>query len=140
MIDDGIYSYLTSQAALTTHVATRIYPNHAPQDAARPYIIYAKFGGSPVYEMQGETGLANARYRFECVADKPLTAKTVANALRGELSGYRGLMGSDFISSCFLTNDSDDYEIDPHGRETGFPSVIADYEFHYQQSVPSFST
>lgn len=140
MIEDGIYTYLTAQTALTTHVATRIYPNRAAQNASRPYIVYARFGGEPVYEMQGETGLSSGRYRFMTVADTYASAKTVANALRGELSGYRGSMGSDSISACFLTNESEDFIQDPHGRETGFHEIVSDYEFHYQQTVPSFSS
>src|SRR5690606_1180239 len=97
MIEEGLHTYLTAQAALTAHVSTRIYPNVAPQKATRPFIVYGKSTGSPTYDMEGETGLASAQFQFAIVAEQYSQAKTIADALRKELSGYSGAMGDEDV-------------------------------------------
>lgn len=138
MIEQGLYTYLTAQAALTTHVSTRIHPNVAPQGADKPFIVYGKSTGAPTYDMTGETGLASARFQFAIVADQYSSVKTIADALRKELSGYRGAMGSEDVRRVSLESESDEWLAPASADERGFHQITQDYEFWFTQTTPSF--
>lgn len=50
--------------ALRVLVANRVYPDFAPEDAARPYITYQQVGGQPVNFIDPTVpSMKNARFR-----------------------------------------------------------------------------
>lgn len=56
--------------ALRALVSDRVYPDFAPENAARPYVTYQQIGGFPVNFMDdAEPSQTNARFRVNVWAD-----------------------------------------------------------------------
>ena len=73
--------------ALRALVADRVYPDFAPEGAARPYITYQQLGGFPVNFMDAaEPSQRNARFRVNAWTDTraqaAATAVLIERALR----------------------------------------------------------
>lgn len=66
--------------ALRGLVADRVYPDIAPEAAARPYFTYQAVGGQDTDTLDGQTDLQNARMQVNAWADDRLTAVNLMRA------------------------------------------------------------
>lgn len=100
----------------------RIHPLLAPQDTAKPFIVFHKVTGQRVLTMApaGGTGVENMRYRITCYDDSIATAQAMADNVRKALEAATTL-------SAWHQFEADDYEID-----TGLYSVTQDYSIWYK--------
>ncbi len=80
----AIYGILTASGKVTDEVATRIYPEAAPEGATMPYIVYSIVGNSPV-ETKKETGIDEAQIELFTVASTYTETMTVADIVRETL-------------------------------------------------------
>lgn len=66
-------------AALTSLVSARVYPDIAPQKAARPYIVYQQAGGEAVTFLERAVpSKKNGRFQINTWADTRLAAAALA--------------------------------------------------------------
>lgn len=137
-VESGLYSYLTAQSAVTSLVSTRIYPLAAPQDAAMPFVVYQRISDRHEHHMGGASGVATATIQLDAYASTYLSAKAIAEALRGELQGYRGTMGSYAVRRCHLDGTQDDYEPSETAGDKGTWRVSSDYQIAYHESIPTY--
>jgi len=120
----GLFTFLTSQSALTDLIATRIYSRLMPQKPTLPLLVYNKISNPRVYSQDGDSGLENPRYQFDVWADDPDSAEQIADILIGILSGYKGAMGDETVGASFVENDEDGYD-----AETGLYRVMVEVVF-----------
>lgn len=111
---DIIFSRLTAVSAVTTLIGTRIYPSMAPQDAAKPYVVYAQddMEHFPTFGELG--GLMVADMQLGAWAPTQRVAALIRQEMIKALVGYRPIPGND--SPCFLPetasgNDGYDSEV-----------------------------
>ena len=89
-IEEAVYALLTGDATLSALVSTRIYPRHAPQGAARPYVTYTLIA-SPGHHHQSSTALvASPTFQFGIHADTRAARQRTEAALVGAFDAYAG--------------------------------------------------
>lgn len=138
-IGRGVRTYLAAQAAVSSLVGTRIYPDALPQDATRPALVFTVISSVGEHHLTAAAGIARAIVQIDCYADTRLAANALSEAVRGEMQGYRGAMGSEYVQCCHLQNRIYDYDTPEHGSDQGLYRVIMEWLIWHTESVPTFS-
>lgn len=139
MIEDGIYSYLSGQTALTDVVSTRIYPHVAPTSAKLPYLVFQEIEGSHREHMTAASGLANVLLQVTAYAETEVSLRATCNAVRGELLGHRaGTWGSTAVKAVLSEGDFMQTLPPEHGEEQGVFQGVMQFRVWYRESVPTF--
>jgi len=127
-LEEGLYDHLTNDAGVSALVGTRIYPLVVPQDVALPAIAYQRISGPRDHAHDGPSGLGRARMQFTFVGTSYSQAKSVAEAVRASLDGFKGTMGTVTVGAVLLDNEHDSWA-------TAFdkPVVRHDYMIWYQE-------
>jgi len=84
-IETTLYSTLTADAAVTTFVSTRIYPQLAPPDAQVPYISYQVIATESYNVQPGRPTSERKVVQINIVSDSYLEAKNIAEAVKDAL-------------------------------------------------------
>jgi hypothetical protein len=90
-VDESIvYSYLIggSPSAVSALVGTRVYYVQAPQDVARPYVVYTLVAGTPQNQFDGTPGIEQYRVQIDAYTDEAQgagAARALLKACRDEL-------------------------------------------------------
>ena len=126
-IEDGIYSYLTSQSTITDIVGTRIYPGLLPQDPTLPVVVFFNIGSEPV-AMQDQKPIAMITHiQVDCFALTIRAAKILDKKIKEALllDSYQGVMfGSSPIRRVELIEGGvDDFDDIPNNFR-----VTSDYQ------------
>ena len=133
----GLYSFLTGKAGITGVVGSRIYDTIAPQDATKPFIIFSIVTSEKSNYLSGQAEDAFIILELVVVADTGKTCETITEALRNELSGFTGSMGSINVTSCFFESDSDEYVRPVDGQDFGIFSRVVQYNIWFTESLPT---
>jgi hypothetical protein len=105
MIEEALYSHLSTSTALTAIVSDRIYPMMMPQDPTLPAITYQRISNSPVNTLGGFSSLDNPHIQFDCWTTSYSAAKALGDKLRKALS-------SATTFNALQMSDQDLYEAD----------------------------
>lgn len=128
ILEEGIYAHLTDDAGVAALVGTRIYPLQVPQDVTLPAVAYQRISGPRDHAHDGPTGLVRARVQFSALGSTYLEAKTVTEALRAALDGFKGTMGTVEVQTVFLENERDEW-----AEAFRLPVVRQDVIFWYKE-------
>ena len=79
--ESDLYAELSSDAGVAALVSDRIWPSHASDGTARPYIVYSPVFHGGIYALEGDADLSQVRLQVDCYADDPDTAASVALAV-----------------------------------------------------------
>lgn len=129
--EEGLYSYLTADANLTTLIGSRIYPNIIPEGSASPAVAYQRISSRRWHPHDGRGGLAQVRVQLTITGDSYQSVKGVAEAIREALDGYEGPMGPGGgleIEGCLIDNEIDGFDLD-----TAHQTVRQDYLIMYKE-------
>jgi len=111
----AIRDHLLSNMKINDAVNGRIYLGHVPKHTSIPQrlIIVTDFDRTPIYHLGGETGVASSLVQIDIYATDPGGQRFIGNnsdsigeQVRQTFSGFRGLVGQVFFSSCLLEKDS----------------------------------
>lgn len=92
-IEEAMVAAFMGSATIGALAGDRIYPLTIPQDVALPAAAYQRISGPRTLAHDGPSGLAFARFQVTCTAATYAAAKTLAQAFRVLVDGYRGTMG-----------------------------------------------
>lgn len=106
MIEQALASHLVDDAQLSALVSGRVYYVAAPQEVARPYVVYQRVTAQRMQALDGPCGVARVRIQVTAWADDPAAARDVANAVRESLDG---LTGADGIGAARIDSEVEDY-------------------------------
>jgi hypothetical protein len=87
MIEQNIYTLLSTSVLITPLIGTRVYPLEIPQDPTLPALCYSFVGGSSTNTLT-TTGIAKWRLQVDCYGDTYADAVTLRNAVVQTLNGY----------------------------------------------------
>ncbi len=95
-----VYATLIASGAVTALVSTRIYPDAAPQDSAKPYITFSDVGGIANNYLGDVPGIDNPVVQIEITALTSASREAIKNAvidhgLSFDLQYVMRLAGSD---------------------------------------------
>ncbi len=81
-IENEVFKVLSTTAAITALVSTRIFPAFIPQAAtAFPALVYEKTGGSRINSLSGYTGLQNPIIEINIYAERTTTLQAVSTVV-----------------------------------------------------------
>ena len=138
-IESALFSYLSTKAAVTGQVGTRIYPQIAPESAAHPFLTYTIISTDHTHDTSGATGLANVNMQIDVWADTQLERTTISEVIRDVLDGFTGDMGTENLNirSCFLDSRSNFQEADTEGKSKPTFRASMDFSIWHVESVPA---
>lgn len=130
MIEEGLLTFVKADATVGGLISDRMYGVKLPQQPTLPAIVFFRVSGERIFDTDGETGLADGRFQFDCWDDNLRGARELAEAVRKRLSGYSGAAGGETVQGAFLENDQDlyDSELDAH-------RVMMDYLVWYNETT-----
>ena len=126
-IEEAIHDILVADSSVKA-ITTRCYPSTLPQNPTYPLILYAKVTGERINDLSGPSGMAHPRFQIEAWAETYAAAKSLANAIRVCLNGYRGTSGTVRIGSFLIQSERDIYE-----PEAACHRVVMDYAIWHNE-------
>lgn len=125
---EALVSLVNDDSTLSGLIGTRFYPLVVPVDQALPAAAYQVITTQREYVMEGQSGFSGPRVQITVTANSYDEARTVAEAFRSLLSGYRGTEESVVFHGIFLENEYDGYSF-----ETEIKTVRQDYRIHFRE-------
>ena len=117
MIEQSLYTALSTFSPLIALVGSKVYPLAAEQETSRPYVIYQKVS-NPNEETHDGGVTYETRFQLDVWADTYVSAKQTAGQVKAAMSAWK--IPGELVPK--LVDDQDDYE-----QETGLFRVILDY-------------
>ncbi len=109
LIQEALVRYLTSHEKLRPLVGDRVYYMHLPQGPKLPAITFFLVDGSSVECQQGQVGLCDARYQFDCWGSTITEASWAAIELRKAMDLVHVDLNGVSVTSNHISSQ-DDYE------------------------------
>ena len=125
MLQIALFEHLKANVPL---VNNRIFATKAPQDVAKPYIVYQQISGLRENVHGGRSGLAENRIQFSIYAKQYLLTKQVANELKNALQALSGVIQGVRIGTVIYQDEIEDFE-----QDTGLYTTKADYIFKFKE-------
>lgn len=127
-VDRSLRSALMLSVSVGTLVGNRVYitrspDNRLPAAAELPAVVLHQMSRVPHYSHDGAIGYTDVRMTVHSWAQTSDAARTLADAIRTEIEGYRGAMpavgSTDLqitVESCFLDDEDEDLDDPGDGR------------------------
>jgi hypothetical protein len=131
--DLDLFCYLSAAG-----LGVPIYPGHIPQGAGPgPAISYFAVSEEPYYTLARASGLTARVYQFSTWSTSYFVSASIERSLRSVLHGYRGFMGSTWVSSCRLQQCLDlPYEPNVDGTDQGTYQRAVEYRISFKEPIP----
>lgn len=79
--ESDLYAELSGDVDLIALVSDRIYPSHAAEGTAFPFVVYTPIFNEAIYSLGGSGDMAKVRLQVDCYAENPDTAAEIARAV-----------------------------------------------------------
>lgn len=99
MIEEGLVTYLSADSGVAAIAGDRIYINHLPQEPTFPAITFSNISSVPYMTISEKGSMDRSRFQIDAWSQDPVEAKTLSNAIRAALEGYRGMMGNETVKA-----------------------------------------
>jgi hypothetical protein len=99
-VEQAVYERLAAAAGVTDLIQTRIYPILAPQDVARPYVVFARQETANLATLGGRGTHDRVDLQVICHAETVDGARALASAVIVALDEWRG---AGVVEWCRLT-------------------------------------
>lgn len=107
MIESSLYTYITADVTVSGLIGTRLYPLDLPQQPTAPCVTYHRVSTVPLYALDGDADVDTVRIQIDSYDDTVLGAKTLADAIRARIGGFRGDMSGTTVQAVFLDSEQD---------------------------------
>ena len=127
------------QTYLYTVMSMSVFPFRVPQSVLTyPRIVYSFISAQHDTVLSGPDGVVTCVIQFDVYSTSLPDALVVAEQLRQNLQGFSGIMGSTRIQNVNLSEIPGDWTPQEGGSDKGTYRKSAEYEFTYENVVPSF--
>lgn len=134
-VEEAFVQLALADATVTAQVAARLYPNQAPQGAARDYAVYQQADRGSVMTHGGPVATNQYTLDLAVYSDTKSSAKATARAFRDLLLGHRGTTGTIRLLGVFDVTESDDAEQPIDGDEAGRFSVAMTFNVWFREAA-----
>lgn len=110
MIDDALRTHILGDATISGLIGTRLYPQMAPHDVTRPFMVYERTATDRLRSHDGPSGLSEAVFAYNLFDTRFSGVKALADALRKRLDGFTGTVSGVDIRAVFVEDESDVFE------------------------------
>jgi len=118
----------------------RIYPQgQLPQNASLPLVTYQRISTDRIRHQEGRSGIAQARFQIDSIANTHLAAVTLADAVFDALDEFKGGIGDDTVTvvHCICVGEHTDWDAPADSTATGLSRIIQDYYLQYHEATGS---
>lgn len=126
-VESVLVTRLNGFAGLTALVGTRIRPNRAEQNIAKPYITFRRVSADRDSAMGVDVGTVTARFQFDVWAEDFTSMAAVGEQLRLALQRWRNSSGT-VVDDTFIVSEIDLFE-----TETETHHRALDARIHYRE-------
>lgn len=132
-LEEAIFGRLTTDAAVTAILGTRVYPGQAPQSSTLPVLVYQQAARKTVMALARIINLNRYSMRLDMWDDDYAGIKALYGAVRACLVGFSGLLGSDTVDvrGVFEESGDDQAESPIHAEENGLYRAGLDLDIWY---------
>lgn len=102
MIEEGLYSYLSSQGGIVSLVGTRIFPGMVPIGEYPPAITYQNVSENRQDKYCGVGNTVRSDFIINSFDKSALKSRQIADAVKAALKDFSGMMGSEKVIAVFL--------------------------------------
>lgn len=128
---------LEQDPAVKKLIDTRIFPNAAPQNAPKPYVVYEVAVETSLQCLDGPTSAGQSTIRFNCIDDNPNRARLLKELVRLQLDGKQFSIDDIDIQHCIEQQTTDEPEIDADAGEFLAYKLVLEFNvFHSRQKPP----
>jgi len=128
-IESGIVSVLRADGTVSGIISTRIYPLKLKEGYALPALSYQRVSSVREHNIDvGPIGFAWARFQIDSWAESYTDVRSLAEAVRQCLDGYKGTMGGVNAGGICIKSERDLFE-----EGTEIYRVIQDYLIPYHE-------
>lgn len=110
--------WLVDQSSITDLVGQRVCQAFVDQTDEVPYILFRRSGASEDTSLAGERSLETVQFDVECRGKTLDEAEAISDALAALVDGFKGTWNGRRIQAAFVTDQNDDYEPLPVGKES----------------------
>jgi hypothetical protein len=136
-VEADLRTYVLAQTEISALIGSRMYLQKAPQGASLPLIIFSLQRSSPNHHLRGYSGVTEDTIEIECQSYTDVGAKDLKEKVRKKLQGYRGVMGSTFVNSCFITDESDHYTDRSDASDKGIFIALLEFTTWHTETAPT---
>lgn len=129
MLGEAIYDILSNDGTLIGIVGTKIYPVHAPQRTAAPFVTYRENTTIPTDQKDGAAPKDQKQLQVDIYAGTYTEAHTIAARIRTLLDAYAGTAQGVTIRQMWFS-DQDDADF---VEDMGFYGISQVYEARIQR-------
>lgn len=139
-MESSLHSYLSSKTSITNLVGSNIWRGRLPQSYSwsSPAITFRRISEPHDHNLDGASGIAQARVQIDCWARSAATADNVAEQVRLVLQGYSGTLGTITATSVVLDNVVSIPEQPKDASDEWRYHIALDFLIFYRESVPQF--
>lgn len=128
-VEAALYKIVTTNAAATAVIGTRLYPLVIPYGVTLPAVAYQRISTSraAAHTTVSSRGLAEGLYQFSCVGTSYATAKSASSVVRGALDQYSGTVSGVAgvtIDRVHCQNEIDLYNELPDTRQSRYTATV----------------
>lgn len=113
ILEESLFSFLSSDTAVAALVADRIYGAIAPQTAPLPRIVYKREDSNRTQTLCKTDSKVRAIMILECYDKTYKGAKQLAKVVRQTLTDFSGDMAGTRVSTVILDSDPDGEDPEP---------------------------
>lgn len=128
MIEERIVQLLRADSAVAAIAAQRCYLMEAPQTEVFPFTVVTTVSAQRESAHDGPLGVTRKFIQVSCISNKISSAKTLAQAVRRALHGFRGSVGGETVFYASIQN-----EVDLADPDYGY-QVALDLEVSFAES------
>lgn len=108
MIEEDLYSQLSTYEGLTALVKTRIYPLVAPQTVQVPFCVYTKISNERQYSHGGFSNLERVRMQVSCYAETYAGTRAVVAQVIAAIAAWPAVNAK--VQAALQENEVDFYD------------------------------
>lgn len=132
---------LTTSAAVTALVGSRVSPGFVSELSAFPFIAYSLIASQHERHLQGPSGLVFRRYQLDIYSRLNSELCAISDAIRNRLDGYVGVVtiGADSLrmQNVELLDQRDNYISPTDGSDVGIYRRSLDFRISHGETIPT---
>jgi archaellin len=133
MIGKAIYNILTTNAAVSALVSTRVYPNvNFNSKTQYPYIVFQNTDDDPHDTKSGVSSLNTASILVKCFSNNALAVEELAEKVRIALDRKKGTYGTIVVQSIQYKSMMNSFEFQEIDSNDGLFMTAQNFDCRYE--------
>lgn len=130
-----LYQRLTSQTAVSSLIAGRVFPLIAPQGTPLPLVVYQRTGVDRPQSLAGNVGNPVVTLQLTSYGTSYTSVKSIARAVRLAVDGWTGTTAGVTIQRTTLTSEADGVDLPADDQMLPYYNVQQTFEFRINEAT-----